>query len=187
MKDADVRTSRTDKNPNRDFVCCPTEEATGTRCTYFRWASADIPRTTCVCGRPLLVLRTKKDATQFVRCYDTQQCGFVHFFGNAAWDESWSASAELKRRGDADAALSAAPAKRQCVQTADIRALMRPVASLVDDMRATELARQPAAAATVDDGGARKTLEVIVLDLVQEVEVLKDTVKRIESTKNLLH
>lgn len=191
MEGAKLHTSHSDKNPGREYFGCPKQEATGTRCTYFRWAGADIPRTPCVCGRPLLVLSGSKTGIQFVRCYDTANCGFVHFFNKGRWEPGWSASAEQQRRDDADGQARAdAERKRKRQQeeegsnnnTADIRTLMRPVQSLVDDMSATVLPTAAARPPAVDDSG-KKALQVIVLELVQEVEVLKNTVKRLESNK----
>lgn len=198
MEGAKLHTSRSDKNPGREYFGCPKQEATGTRCTYFRWAGADIPRTPCVCGRPLLVLSGSKTGIQFVRCYDTANCGFVHFFNKGRWEPGWSASAEQQRRDTADGQARAEAANKRKRQqeeegeaisgsNADIRTLMRPVQSLVDDMSATVLptaaaAQRPLATNAADDSG-KKALQVIVLELVQEVEVLKNTVKRLESNK----
>lgn len=94
-EDVAQRTSRTDKNPDRDFFCCPKEREDGTRCTYFRWAASDLATSKCICGRPLVVTRTKTGG-RMVKCYDEAGCGYAHFFNGSddAWDPNWVATAE---------------------------------------------------------------------------------------------
>lgn len=98
--DVAQRTSRTDKNPDKDFFCCPKEREDGTRCTYFRWAASDLVTSKCICGRPLVVIRTKT-GSRMVKCYDEEGCGYAHFFngGDDVWDAHWVATAENNHHG----------------------------------------------------------------------------------------
>lgn len=173
------------KRPGTPFFNCADDQ-----CSYFRWA--DWPRARCVCGLAITMRQTDEGVFYFL-CRSNKEprgCNFRHYFnpGKPQWAPTWTAESvaatntnTAKRRHSDDEATGG---------SRDIRHMTRPVPSLVDEMISTTLPVPRVAAAVKchdavlpasEDG--QRSLQALVLVLAQDVAALRETVKRLESTK----
>lgn len=190
--DAEHAVSVGGTRPGTAYRRCPLfPQGDEVHCGYFRFI--DTPRTTCLCGLPMVLRLYKKTNKHYFRCSnDTEKfpsappgCGWSHWFNAPLlWTPTWTPAAQEAHNQQAE---NPSPKRKR---DGDIRELMHPVPSLVDSMVKSVVPRArptppPPVVPMVEpssDGG-RHSLQLVVMQLVQDMALMRETVKRLESTR----